>query len=171
MIGLNLGCGTDIFKSTKDIEWINIDCEYIDGVDVVWDLNNIPLPVLEESIDIIVMNDILEHLDNPPEIIKECYRLLKNGGKLIIRILYWNHIYNYSDPQHKHVFGPRYFEFFTKDSHRLYYFDFHFDSLKIKYTFDVNAMKKYGPFNRKRLMEKAYYHCNVIDGMHITLVK
>ena len=163
---LDLGCGNCKTKGAY-----GIDITPLEGVNMVYDLNKIPYPFKDNWVDVIIMNDILEHLDNPIDVIRECYRLLKKGGKLEIRVLYWNHIYNYSDPQHKHVFAPIYFEFFTKDSHRLYYFDFHFDSLKIKYTFDVNAMKKYGPFNRKRLMEKAYFHCNIIDGMHITLVK
>ena len=170
MIGLNLGCGMDIFKSTDEIEWINLDCKYMEGVDVIYDLNNIPYPILKESVDIIVMNDILEHLDEPSKVMEECYRLLKKGGKLKIRLLYWNHIHNYNDPQHKHVFGPRYVEFFTKASHRLYYFDFHFDSMELEYTFDVKAKEKYGN-DETLLMEKAYFHCNIIDGMHITLVK
>lgn len=170
-IGLNLGCGYDIYKSTDDMKWINVDCELIIGANFIFDLNKIPYPFEGNQVDIIVMNDVLEHLDNPIEVIRECYRLLKDGGKLKIRLLYWNHIYNYSDPQHKHVFAPRYFEFFTKDTHRPYYFDFHFNHMTIKYTFDINALKKYSPFSRKRLMEKAYFHCNIIDGMHITLVK
>ena len=39
-----------------------------------------------ESLDAININQVLEHLKNPHEVIKECYRLLKKGGVLIISV-------------------------------------------------------------------------------------
>ena len=39
-----------------------------------------------ESFDAININQVLEHLKNPHEVIKECYRLLKKGGVLIISV-------------------------------------------------------------------------------------
>lgn len=171
MLALNLGCGYDIRKSTEEIRWINIDRAHeIKGVNQVWDLDLFPYPFDYETIDLIIMNDVLEHLEDPIGVIRECYNLLKKGGKLKIRVLYWNHIYNYSDPQHKHVFAPRYFEMFTKASVRDYYFSFAFERMRIRYTFDLEAIKAFG-FNKEDLMKKAYFLCNIIDGMRVTLYK
>ena len=39
---LNLGCGTDIKKG-----YINLDVAKLDGVDVVHDINRLPLPFKE----------------------------------------------------------------------------------------------------------------------------
>ena len=169
-IGLNLGCGNDIYGSTTLIEWLNVDIANLEGVDLVYDLNVLPLPFEYKSIDLIIMNDILEHLDSPVDIIRECHRLLKPKGVLKIRVLYWNHKFNYSDPTHKHVFAERYFKAFTKESNRSYYFNFVFDKVEIEYTFDPKAIEEFGD-NKEMLMEKAYFYCNVIDGMHITLMK
>ena len=36
---LNLGCGNDIRQG-----YINLDVAELDGVDVVWDVNKLPLP-------------------------------------------------------------------------------------------------------------------------------
>lgn len=43
-------------------------------------VEKISLP--EGSLDAIVMNHVLEHLHNPLELLRECYRLLKPGGQL-----------------------------------------------------------------------------------------
>lgn len=115
------------------------------------------------------MNDILEHLDDPIKVMWECYRLLKPGGNLFIRVTYWNHKYTFSDPTHKHAFSEITLKFFTGER-RSYYMDFKFRDLKIEYIFDPKAIKKFGK-NEKKLLEKAYFKCNIIQGMNISLRK
>jgi len=177
--GLNLGCGTNPSKSTEDIKFINVDIAQLEGVDMKYDLNVIPYPFEDNSIDLIIMNDILEHLDYPIFVLEECYRILKKGGKLQIKVVHWNHRYSYSDPQHKHAFCERYFRVFTGKI-RKYYFDFHFENLKVDYFFDEKAIQKWVEkrFNKELsdkdkefLLDVGYFHCNVIQGMKIELTK
>ena len=40
-----------------------------------------------ESLDVININQVLEHLKNPHKVIKESHRLLRNGGILIISVI------------------------------------------------------------------------------------
>ncbi|ELC8443786.1 class I SAM-dependent methyltransferase [Clostridium perfringens] len=42
------------------------------------------LPLFDDSIDLIFMNMALHHVENPDKAIKEIYRILKPGGKVII---------------------------------------------------------------------------------------
>jgi SAM-dependent methyltransferase len=42
------------------------------------------LPFEEETFDVIFMGDVIEHLENPEEAIREIHRVLKMGGKLYI---------------------------------------------------------------------------------------
>ncbi|HHD2752422.1 TPA: class I SAM-dependent methyltransferase [Clostridium perfringens] len=42
------------------------------------------LPLFDDSIDLIFMNMALHHVENPGKAIKEIYRILKPGGKVII---------------------------------------------------------------------------------------
>ena len=41
-------------------------------------------PILGESVDIIAMNHVIEHLSDPLAALVECRRILKSGGKLIV---------------------------------------------------------------------------------------
>ncbi|MFX0059066.1 MAG: methyltransferase domain-containing protein, partial [Candidatus Heimdallarchaeota archaeon] len=162
---LDVGCGTD-----KEPGAIGIDIANLPGVDIVQDLNVFPWGELEdESFDEIYMKDTIEHLDDPVGVMRECYRLLKDGGKLYVRVTYWNHKYSFSDPTHKHAFSEISFKFFVGEW-RAYYMDFQFKNLNIDYIFDPNAIKKFGK-NPKKLIEKAYFYCNIIQGMNITLTK
>jgi len=48
------------------------------------DLNQMPLPIHAEEFDLITMLAVLEHLNNYHDVIGECSRGLKSGGKLIL---------------------------------------------------------------------------------------
>lgn len=166
---LNLGCGTDIVESTEEIQYINIDICQLEGVDIVMDLNNIEYPFAPETIDMILMYDVLEHLENPIDILQECWRILREGGKCLLKVVYWNNQNSFSDPQHKHFFTEKYFDFFT-GSRRSYYMKHHFSSVEIKYSFTDKAIQKYGTL-KEFLLEKAYFHCNIIRDMEVVLTK
>jgi predicted SAM-dependent methyltransferase len=164
MIRINLGCGND-----WKVGYINVDIVDLKGVDMVEDLNQFPYPFPDEYADEILMKDVIEHLDNPMKVIQECWRILKPEGILKIKVVYWNHHLSYGDPQHKHAFSADYFLFFTGRK-REYYMNHHFRDFNIKWIFDSHARIKYGD-NEKILLEKAYHHCNIIQGMEVELLK
>jgi len=125
MMKLNVGCGTDIRKG-----WINMDLASLEGVDVVHDINNLPLPFDFCMFDEIVCQDILEHIEYIP-VLKELHRILKVGGVLSIRVPHFSSRNNYIDPTHKKMFSIRTFDFFAETSflERGYYFDFKFSKI------------------------------------------
>lgn len=52
------------------------------------------LPFMEDTFDVIVAGEIIEHVDEPFNFLKDCIRVLKPGGKIIIttpniHALYW----------------------------------------------------------------------------------
>ncbi|MFA6536510.1 MAG: methyltransferase domain-containing protein [Candidatus Paceibacterota bacterium] len=119
---LNLGCGHDIKSG-----WINVDSINLPGVDIVHDLNQLPLPFKNNQFEEILCQDVLEHLEYIP-VLKEIHRILDVGGQIKIRVPHFTSRVNFMDPTHKKMFSIRTFDFFTKTSfkNRAYYFDFHF---------------------------------------------
>lgn len=84
---LNLGCGLDKRKSTRDVQWINVDVRREVNPDLVWDMEKTPYPFMENTFDLIIMRDSLEHVSfrKIDDVIKECHRILKPNGKLFIQ--------------------------------------------------------------------------------------
>jgi predicted SAM-dependent methyltransferase len=78
---LNLGSGEEVLD-----EYINVDIYQKHPEIMNVDLNKLPLPWDDESIDEILLSHIVEHLDQPYEFIMECTRILKSGGKLIVKL-------------------------------------------------------------------------------------
>jgi len=160
---LDVGCGTAKVKGS-----IGIDKVDLPGVDVVHNLNEFPWPFKDENFDEIYMNDIIEHLDDTIKVMEECHRLLKLGGKLHIRVVYWNHRYSFSDPTHVKFFSEITWQFFTGER-RSYYTKALFKMEKFEYIYDAKAKKL---FRSKKLMNfLSYFLCNIKDGMVVTLVK
>jgi len=48
------------------------------------DLNNDPLPFKDGFFDVILMEEVIEHLVNPDNAVKEAYRILKAGGLYLV---------------------------------------------------------------------------------------
>lgn len=120
MVKLNLGCGTDIKQN-----FINIDKYKLSGVDIVHDIEE-KLPFKDNFVSEIYCKDVLEHIDYP-KVLKECHRILKYGGKIIIEVPHFTSRNNFIDPTHKHMFSIRTFEFFTLDCpYDNHYYDFAF---------------------------------------------
>lgn len=87
--GLNLGCGTRIFKSNDEIEWINLDAVDGPGVDVVQDWRTMitdPSNPKHNYFDLIVAHHTFEHQGCGEQPIRQCYDVLKPGGSLIVAV-------------------------------------------------------------------------------------
>lgn len=51
------------------------------------------LPFESEIFDTIIMNDAMEHVDEPKKVLDECYRVLKPGGRLFVNFPPYYHPY------------------------------------------------------------------------------
>ncbi|MCB0378622.1 MAG: methyltransferase domain-containing protein [Bdellovibrionales bacterium] len=45
---------------------------------------NLDIPLASESQDVITALEVIEHLENPRQLVRECFRLLKPGGYLLL---------------------------------------------------------------------------------------
>lgn len=73
---------------------------------------NIKFP--ENFFDVVYMNDVLEHLQNPFQIIEECQKILKPGGLIVINVPNVDGlIYKFVGEKHTCVFGFEHLNFFS----------------------------------------------------------
>ena len=81
---LDIGAGyRPISKGIKTKKTIKLDGIKKYKPDVCTDINK-GLPLKADSIDIIIAGEIIEHIYNSIKFIKECNRILKKGGFLIL---------------------------------------------------------------------------------------
>lgn len=83
---LDIGAGTSPFSALfEPFTTFKVDFEPYRGIDFLTDLNK-PLPVANSSFDIVIMSNLLEHIPEPLILLKECHRILKPDGKLIMTV-------------------------------------------------------------------------------------
>jgi SAM-dependent methyltransferase len=171
---LNVGCGKNIKSG-----WINLDIVDLPGVDVVYNIENLPLPFDDDMFDIILCQDVLEHIEYIP-VIRDLHRILKKGGKLQIRVPHFSSRRNYEDPTHRKMFSIRTFEFFINNSYakRDYYFDYHFERISYskiifeKHFFFYNYLiEMFVNSNRriKKILFEATFLSRLFPAEHIAL--
>ena len=96
---LDCGCGDvpyyDVYRD-QVLDTVCVDWESTlhknNFVDKYINLNR-PIPFENNSFDTILATDVLEHLFEPRQFIKECSRILRPGGKLLVMVpfYYWVH--------------------------------------------------------------------------------
>lgn len=101
---LDIGCSKNKIK-----EAIGLDKDINSDADIICDLEK-PLPIKSNTFDFIYCKHLLEHLDNPINVVKEIYRLSKPNAHVVIEVPHFSSHIAYSDITHK-----RYFSFVLLD--------------------------------------------------------
>ena len=127
---LDLGCGN---KKTDGSTGIDINPEL--GADIVHDLNVYPYPLGDNEYDMVICNDILEHLDDVVRTMDEIYRVSRNGCIVKIRVPYASGKYVFADPTHKRGFTKGSFDYFCEgtDAYRKGYTKSKFEKLSVEF--------------------------------------
>lgn len=95
---LNLGAGNDILQNAVNLDRVRHRSE----IDMVWDLNVFPWPFGNDRFEVIKAWAVLEHLDcDLIQSMNECWRILKPGGRCVLKLPYWSHENSYMDPTHR----------------------------------------------------------------------
>ena len=110
---LNLGAGNHIWKGA-----VNHDLrKHRPEIDVAWDLNMLPWPWVDDSFDQIAASSVLEHLRiDLVKALDECWRILRPGGTLRVKVPYWNHENSYADPTHRWRYSLRSLDVFVPET-------------------------------------------------------
>lgn len=114
---LNLGCGN---KKPKD--WVNVDKVATYSPDQIVDLEKLPWPWSDNSVDEIMLSHVLEHLGAATDvylgIIKELYRVCRNGAQIHIVVPHPRHDHFLGDPTHVRPIIPDGLMLFSQELNR-----------------------------------------------------
>jgi SAM-dependent methyltransferase len=166
---LNLGGGKKLVKNT-----INVDIYDGEHCDIKHDLNTFPYPFRDNSVSYCVLDNVLEHLDNPILVLKELHRILAPNGTAEIFVPYFRHGGAFQDPTHKHFFHENYFDYFSS-KHILNY---EVGNLNFKITKKELLIRKTGIFSNPILLMRKlmpfkrilkYFLWDIYDTVHIKL--
>jgi SAM-dependent methyltransferase len=103
---LNIGCG-QFYKEG----YVNVDFDQSTKADIFHNLEECPYPFEKEAFEEITCDHVLEHLNNPFQVMKELHRIAKPGGQIIIRVPHASR--GFTHPDHKRSFDftfPYYFK-------------------------------------------------------------
>lgn len=141
---MDIGCGDGEFIS-KINQSIGVDInpfciQYIKTMGMEgYHYDSYPLNFEEESFDTLFCVNVIEHIEDPSDLINEMHRLLKKSGTLIIGV-------------------PTYKGFHSQVDHKVFY-----DEQNLEETFNNFGFKKsrffYMPFASKWLEKNLSAHC------------
>lgn len=124
-VKINLGCAG--FPKTG---YVNVDWLESLKPDVVHDLNKLPYPFEASSADLIEATHVLEHLDRPFDVMKEVHRILRPGGKLILKVPHFSR--GFTHAEHARGFDVTFPLYFNKLFERAGYFGVDFSLEKME---------------------------------------
>lgn len=129
---LNLGAGATRMPGAWGVDVCIVPNN---TVDVVADLDHIPYPFKENSVNEIHLYFTLEHLEDPFKILCELWRILKAKARIYIRVPHFSSAYCWGELTHKRAFSYGVFDIFQKGHPRDYYTSCHYNVIekRVKY--------------------------------------
>jgi len=119
LVVLNLGCGSvknDFPEADRTRKIVGVDNSPNTEADLLHDLNRFPYPLESDIFDLIILQDVLEHLEDVPQVLKEVHRVARNGALIRIRTPHYSSYYAFNDPTHRHLFGALFMAGFDESS-------------------------------------------------------
>jgi SAM-dependent methyltransferase len=106
---IDIGCGIgEYLDAFSDLGYqvLGIDISPVESEHKIYqvDLEHKKIPIKDESVNFIFSKSVIEHMNNPLNLMEETYRVLTTGGKAVIMTPSWE--YNYWGPfyiDHTHV--------------------------------------------------------------------
>lgn len=136
-----LSVGSGKIAEREDV--VRLDISKETGADVVWDLNVTPYPFEEGEFDKIECFDVIEHVDNIPKVMQECFRILNNDGVMCITTPHYSSPNSFIDPTHKFHLSIFSFDCFSDEHKYSYYSGARFKIDEKKIIFQGPRLRKF----------------------------
>jgi SAM-dependent methyltransferase len=153
---LNLGCG-----AFKKAGYLNVDVNAGVDPDVVVDLSAFPYPFRDAQFELIEADHVLEHLLDPFETMRELHRILRPGGRLLIRVPHFSRGFTHAD--HKRSFDVTFPYYFQPDFQGGYTgTEFHHERSRLRWFAQ--------PYLKRSLMPPVLFYAARLAGRAIDAV-
>lgn len=97
---LDVGCGGRKLPGA-----MGMDIRKELGVDIIHDANKTPWPFSDNSFDLVLFNQSLEHLEDTEKILKEAWRVSRRGARIVVQVPFFRSPDALGDPSHRHIFN------------------------------------------------------------------
>lgn len=179
---LNMGCGFN-----KKEGYVNVDMFPECSPDVLCDLEATPWPWETDSVSEAFFNHSLEHIGGDPRVfmamMKELYRVCRNGAIVNIHVPHPRHDHFIGDPTHVRMITPHMLELFSKrknmewkemgaaNSPLALYLDVDFKIEDVNYILDdpYSSLYQEGKISVDDINRALREKNNVASEIHITL--
>ena len=179
---LNLGCGLNRLEG-----FVNCDLRPECAPDRIVDLESLPWPFASDCADEVVLSHVLEHLGQAADtylaIIKELYRVCRDGAVVRIAVPHPRHDDFLTDPTHVRPILPEQFHMFSKRMNREWreqgyantpladYLGVDFEVEDVQWVPDDRWVEKLrsGAIDSAKLAEMAQHQWNILKEARITL--
>lgn len=163
---INLGSGRSYLA-----DYVNCDVVASVKADKYFDLNQFPYPFEDACASLILLDNVLEHLDDVIKVVEEAHRILIPGGVLEIKVPYGKTDWALQDPTHKHYFTEMSMEYFKPDFAFNFYTKARFNILEARLFGDSTTLRhrirNALPFKGALKM----FFWNIYDGIHFKMEK
>ncbi len=120
-LGCRYGALTQHYVPGNEVVGVDVDREALEtaaelGIETHWADVEEPLPFGDDSFDVVVVGELLEHVRDPGGLVAECRRVLRPGGTLVGSVPNAFRLKNRlrfllgrkpeKDPTHLHMFSP-----------------------------------------------------------------
>jgi predicted SAM-dependent methyltransferase len=154
---VDLGCG-----SKKIAGAIGLDRRLESGVDVICDFEH-ELPLKTDSVDIMNMSHIMEHVRDLIPFMEEVYRVCRPGAEVRIVVPYYASRGAFRDPTHVRFITEDTFQYFEPPTDYGVKTNFKIENI----AYDMRKPFRYFPkYFQKRFRR---YLWNVVDNMSVAL--
>lgn len=108
---LNIGCGNKVVEG-----YIGVDKFQCEAAEYICDIENEKLPFKDNTVEDIILDNVIEHFYDIPNVINELVRVSNKGAIIKIITPHFSALSSWIDPTHIHHLSYFSFDHFEKDS-------------------------------------------------------